>query len=282
MESTTGQHSERVIESLWFYRSHAEHTGLANEPKPLSHLIVVINKKPGAWPGSLQRRVTASGVASQCRYGRREDSVECGDARNVPVVERSLVCLAEVNVRVHGLQGAGVARVVEAHRMADLVRRHAQEVKCVRRATKSPIPVITVDLVELKDGSATAAPYMGYSDRAAASGVPKRNGVTAIRGRAWRDRRRVVVTDDVCTSGRLPRLHNVPARTLVLFHAVSLRSPERLGDVNIYPVRVEMAGWRLARANCLLISPTHRFNANGSVSSSATRIGCSRAVTSRN
>ena len=44
MEGTTGQHSERVIEPLWFYRSHAEHTGLANEPKPLSHLIVVRNK----------------------------------------------------------------------------------------------------------------------------------------------------------------------------------------------------------------------------------------------
>ena len=44
MESTTGQHSERVIEPLWFYRSHAGHTGLANEPKPVPHLIVVRNK----------------------------------------------------------------------------------------------------------------------------------------------------------------------------------------------------------------------------------------------
>jgi hypothetical protein len=51
MEGTTGQHSERVIEPLWFYRSHAEHTGLANEPKPLSHLIGVRNKIYGQ-PGN--------------------------------------------------------------------------------------------------------------------------------------------------------------------------------------------------------------------------------------
>ena len=45
MESATGQHSERVIEPLWFYRSHADHTALANELKPVSNLIIVKNQK---------------------------------------------------------------------------------------------------------------------------------------------------------------------------------------------------------------------------------------------
>ena len=73
--------------------------------------------------------------------------------------------------------------MVESHGMSNLVRRHVREVECVARATNNPIPVIAVDLVELEDGSATAAPDISYSDRAAAPGVPKRDGINAIEGR---------------------------------------------------------------------------------------------------
>jgi len=76
----------------------------------------------------------------------RTMSVERLHAQDVPSIEGSFFCFAEVNVRVHGLLGTGVARVVESHGMSNLVRRHVREVECVGRATttSSPIPVIAV------------------------------------------------------------------------------------------------------------------------------------------
>src|SRR5687768_13830480 len=136
-------------------------------------------------------------------------SVERLDAQDVPSIEGSFLYFAEVNVRVHGLLGTGVARVVESHGMSNLVRCHVREVECVGRATGSPIPVIAVDLVELEDGSATAAPYIGDSDRAAAPGVPKRDGVDAIEGSTGKSSRRAVITEDVHTCSHLPLRNRV-------------------------------------------------------------------------
>src|SRR6187431_2276575 len=125
-------------------------------------------------------------------------------AQDVPSIESSFFCFAEVNVRVHGLLSTGVAGVVESHGMSNLMRRHVREVECVGRATNNPIPVIAVDLVELDDGSASAAPDIGYGDRAAAPGVPKRDGIDAIEGSTGKNRRRAARTEDLHTCGHLP------------------------------------------------------------------------------
>jgi hypothetical protein len=98
-----------------------------------------------------------------------------------PALRVRFFVFAEVDVRVHGLLSTGVARVVESHGMSNLMRRHVREVECVGRATNDPIPVIAVDLVELDDGSATAAPDIGYGDRAAAPAFPKAMALTPSR-----------------------------------------------------------------------------------------------------
>jgi hypothetical protein len=88
VESTTGAHSERLSESLWFYWAHADHTGLANQPKPVFHLVVVKEKKA--------RRVARLAAAFSSKLSLRPRLLNAAEGRGGSLPE--VRCISARNI----------------------------------------------------------------------------------------------------------------------------------------------------------------------------------------